>query len=110
MLHEGTGLPKNSAAALSVLLGPTVIIPVIFLILERDKFVRFHAMQSTLTFLFLLVAGKLVAYIPVVRNAGGLVWIVGFTLWLVLSMKAWNGQEWEVPLVGKLARKFLGAK
>ena len=41
---KGTGLKKETAAALSYVLGP--VTGVIFLVLEKDPFVRFHAMQS----------------------------------------------------------------
>ncbi|EKD62770.1 MAG: hypothetical protein ACD_52C00065G0003, partial [uncultured bacterium] len=71
MVQDGLGLPKNSAATLAVLLGPTVIIPVIFLILEKDKFIRFHAVQAALTFLSLAVLGKVLGFVPIVRNFGG---------------------------------------
>ena len=41
---SSTGLNKNTSAALSYVLG--AITGVIFLVLEKDPFVRFHAMQS----------------------------------------------------------------
>ena len=105
--ESATGLSKNSAATLSVLLGPFIVIPVIFLILEKNKYVRFYALQSTLVFLLLVVFGKVLSYIPLVRDLGGLVLIVGFSLWLFMSIKAWGGEEWEVPVLGKLVRRFL---
>lgn len=40
----GTGLKKETSAALSYVLG--FITGIIFLIIEKDPFVRFHAMQS----------------------------------------------------------------
>ena len=39
-----TGLPRFTAAALSYVLGP--ISGLVFLLLEKDPFIRFHAAQS----------------------------------------------------------------
>lgn len=100
-----TGLNKETAGALSYVLGP--ITGVIFLILEKDSFVRFHAMQSIVVFvgLFILqwVFGLTIVLLPLVP----LLSILGFVLWLLLIYKAWQGEEWEVPVLGKYARKFV---
>ena len=102
---SGTGLSKNAAAALSYVLGP--ITGVVFLILEKDSFVRFHAMQSIFLFggLFALqwLIGVTVILIPLIP----LISLLGFILWLVLILKAWQGVEYEVPVVGSFARRFL---
>lgn len=101
---EGTGLPKNTAAALSYVLGP--ITGVLFLVLEKDPFVKFHAMQSIVVFvaLFILqfVMGATIILIPLVPLIG----IAMFVLWLLLIYKAWNGEKWEVPFIGKFARQM----
>jgi uncharacterized membrane protein len=100
----GTGLNKNTAGALSYVLGP--ITGVIFLLLEKDPFVRFHAMQSIVVFLGLFILqwvfGLTIILLPLVPFLS----IVGFILWLLLIYKAWQGDEWEVPLVGKSARQL----
>lgn len=100
-----TGLSKNTAGALSYVLGP--ITGIIFLILEKDSFVRFHAMQSIVVFggLFILqwIMGITVILLPLVP----LISLLGFVLWLVLIMKAWQGVEYEVPVVGSFARQFM---
>ena len=100
-----TGLSKNNAGALSYVLGP--VTGVLFLVLEKDAYVRFHAMQSIVTFgiLFVLqwVLGITLVLLPLVP----LVSILAFILWLVLIYKAWQGEEWEVPILGQYARKLL---
>ena len=50
---NNTGLPKKTASALAYVLGP--ITGVIFLMIEKDKVVRFHAMQSIVVFLSLFI-------------------------------------------------------
>jgi|SRR3989344_2630685 len=101
----GTGLPKNTAGALSYVLGP--VTGIVFYVLEKEPYVRFHAMQSIVVFggLFVLqwVLGLTLVLLPLVP----LVSILSFVLWLLLIYKAWQGVEWEVPVLGKYARKFL---
>ncbi len=100
---SGTGLPRNTAAALSYVLGP--ITGIVFYILERDEYVRFHALQSTVIFtvLFMLqwFLGMAIILIPLIP----LISILSFVLWLLLIYKAWQGEEWEVPVLGVLAKK-----
>lgn len=104
-MAAGTGLKKETAGALSYVLGP--ITGVIFFIIEKDPFVRFHAMQSIVVFvgLFILqwVLGLTLILLPLVPIVG----ILSFILWLILIYKAWQGEEWEVPVFGKFARKLI---
>lgn len=105
-MKEGTGLPRNTAAALSYVLG--FVSGFIILLLEKDKFVRFHAMQSIVVFGGLFAINWLLIFTVILAPLSALLWLVGFILWLVLIYKAWTGVEWEVPFAGKLARQFLG--
>jgi uncharacterized membrane protein len=100
-----TGLPKNTAAALSYVLGP--VTGVVFLLLEKDPYVRFHAMQSIMVFAGLFVLQWLFVITIILAPLSGLLIIIGFVLWLLLIYKAWRGEEWEVPFCGKYARKFV---
>lgn len=102
MAAGGTGLKKNTSAALAYVLGP--ITGVIFLILEKDKFVRFHAMQSIVVSVTMFVLQWVLGLTIVLLILVPLVGIVGFILWLMLIYKAWQGEEWEVPVLGKIAR------
>jgi uncharacterized membrane protein len=104
--NGGTGLGKNTAAALSYVLGP--ITGVIFLVLEKDKFVRFHAMQSIVFGVVAFVLNMILGFTIVLALILPILWIVEFILWLVLIYKAWQGEEWELPVLGKFARQFLG--
>jgi uncharacterized membrane protein len=100
-----TGLKKTTEAALAYVLGP--VTGVAFLVIQKDPFVRFHAMQSIVVFgaLFVLqwVLGITIIFFPLAALVG----VVTFTLWLILIYKAWQGEEWEVPVLGKTARNFL---
>lgn len=102
---KGTGLKKNTAGALSYILGP--ITGVIFLILEKDPFVRFHAMQSIVVFtLFWFILPWVLGLTLILAILIGLVWIISLILWLMCIYKAWMGEEWEVPVLGKFARQL----
>jgi len=102
-MAEGTGLPRNTAAALSYVLG--WLTGIIFLLIEKDKFVRFHAMQSIVTFGLLTV----LSFVPVVGwLLSPLLMIVGFILWLVLIFKAYQGEEFKLPWIGEFAQKQAG--
>ena len=102
---SGTGLAKNVAGALAYVLGP--ITGVIFLILEKDPFVKFHAVQSIIVFLGLFILQSVMGMTIVLLVFVPLVGIVSFVLWLLLIYKAWQGEEWEVPLLGKIVRQMV---
>lgn len=99
-----TGVDANVAAALSYLVG--FVTGIIFLVIEKEnKFVRFHAMQSTLVFAGIVAVDILLQIVPIL---GALVVIfvvipLSAILWLLLMFKAYQGQEFKLPLVGQMA-------
>ena len=100
-----TGLPKNTAAGLSYVLGP--ITGVTFLLLEKNKFVRFHAMQSIVVFGSFFILGWVLAFTVILAPLSGILGILSFVSWLLLIFKAWQGEEFEYPVLGGYARKFV---
>jgi uncharacterized membrane protein len=110
-----SGLAPNLAGALAYLLGP--ITGILFLVTEKtNSFVRFHAMQSTILgvcwIVFRVGLRVMIGVIPVL---GWLLWMLilvvlgfgGLILWLLLMWNAFQGKEWELPIIGPLARKQL---
>ena len=96
----GTGLPTNTAAALSYVLG--WLTGIVFLLIEKDPFVRFHAMQSIITFGLLTV----LTFVPIIGwMLSPFLAIIGFVLWLVLIFKAYQGEEFKLPVIGDFAKK-----
>ena len=99
-----TGFDANVAAALTYLVG--FVTGIIFLLVEKDnKFVRFHAMQSTLVFAGIVAIDILLQIVPIL---GALVVVfvvipVSAVLWLLLMYKAYQGEEFKLPLVGQMA-------
>lgn len=100
-----TGLKKETAGALAYVLGP--ITGVIMLVVEKDPFVRFHAMQSIVTFVGLFAVQWMLGLTIVLAILVPLVGIVSFVVWLMCIYKAWMGEEWEVPFAGKFARQLV---
>ena len=102
-----TGLKKETAAALATLLGPTLIVPVLFLLLEKDEFVKFWAFQSIVTYVALFVLNWVLVLTVFLIFLTPLVFILGVVLWLMMTYKAWQGERWVVPLIGKFAEKLM---
>lgn len=118
--NGGTGLSSNVAGALSYFLG--AFTGIFFLLVEKNnRFVRFHAAQSiavsiamVIVSVALMVLSAVLGVVPIIGWIIGMLLSLGlglfcFFLWLVLMWKAYQGQEWEVPVVGAQARKLLAA-
>ncbi|TAK19403.1 MAG: hypothetical protein EPO35_00190 [Acidobacteria bacterium] len=101
--RTGTGLQPNVAAALAYSFG--AISGIVFLMIERDdQFVRFHAWQSTLTFLGALLASLLVSSFPVFGGLLNVALSAGLiALWVLLMVKAFSGEKFKLPYVGEIA-------
>jgi len=82
---------------------------IIFIVLEKkNRYVRFHAVQSIIVFGFLAVAGAVFGWIPVIGNVfGSIIGITAFILWVVLMVKAYHGEMYKVPVAGDLAMRAL---
>ena len=102
-----TGLPRNTAAALSVVLAPTLVGTLVFLFLEKDPYIRFYSVQVLLTGVILFVLQWFLMLTVFLSSLAGLLTILGFVLWLTMVYKAWLGDEWEVPVLGALSKKVL---
>jgi len=101
------GLEPNIAGLLCYVLG--WITGIIFLIMEKEnQFVRFHAMQSIVVFGAITVVDIILSFIPIL---GWIInWLIGvlaFILWIVLMLKAYQGQRYKVPWAGDFAEKQL---
>jgi uncharacterized membrane protein len=105
MTKTSTGLPPNIAATLAYAFG--ALSGIVFLMIERDdKFVRFHAWQSTLTFLGAMLLSMLVASFPVFGPLLNVALTAGLVaLWVLLMFKAFSGERFKLPYVGEIAEQ-----
>lgn len=113
----GGGLAPNMAGALAYV---TIIPAILFLVLDpynKDRFIKFHAIQclffaaSMLVLsIAMMIVGFILAFVPVVG------WLISMLLWLTLWLgsiglvifliyKAYNGEKFHLPVIGKLAEE-----
>lgn len=100
----------------------TVIPAIIFLLLEpynRNRFVRFHSLQclmlaavSFAIYMVELILAIPLAFLPVVGTILSIV--MGFAIffglviaWIMAVIKAYNGEEYRLPIIGDYAAKYV---
>jgi uncharacterized membrane protein len=103
MTKTSLGLEENVEAALCYLL---IWISGLFFyfVEEKNKYIRFHAMQSILLFLPLMIFAWIFWFIFAIL--GWLIWGIVFVLWLVLMVKAYQMVKFKLPIIGDLAEKY----
>ncbi len=104
------GVPQNTEALLCYLFG--FVSGFIFLIVEKEnKFVRFHAMQSLVTFLGLFVLSIICHFVPVFGTIIGLALVpLQVILWAVMMFKSYSGELYKLPVFGDFAVSQLEAR
>lgn len=106
-----TGLEQNLEGLLCYLAG--WITGIVFLVLEKEnQFVRFHAVQSIVTFGAYTVVSVVVSLVFGLIPVFGLVvnWLLGvaaLAVWILLMVKAYQGQRYKLPWAGDFAEKHL---
>ena len=103
-IKTSTGMNQNVAGMLCYLVG--WITGLIFFLIEKDnKFVRFHAMQSIITFgaifalqMALILTVFLAILVPFLN-------ILNLVLWVILMVKAYQGEKFKLPFAGDIAEK-----
>ena len=102
------GLDENYAALISVVFGWLGGL-VLFLIEKESQFVKFHAVQSMIAFGGAMVIITLIGWLPFI---GGLISTLisfgVFVLWVVLLIKTYQGEWFEIPVIGEYAKKYSG--
>ena len=104
--RSSTGLDANIAAALAYLAG--FITGIVMLIIEKEsRFVRFHAMQSTVVFVAVLIMSVVINSIPILGAFlyAFLLFPAVVIVWLVLMFKAYNRETFKLPIAGDFAEK-----
>jgi uncharacterized membrane protein len=104
--QSSSGLDANVAGALCYVFA--VFSGILFLATEKkSRFVRFHAMQSTLAFLGLFVIQFLLSKLGPLAALNPLIWLTWFGLWALMIYKAYSWQAYRLPWVGDAAAKEL---
>jgi uncharacterized membrane protein len=122
-LPVGAPMANNVAGMLCYILG--VITGIVFLVLEpykRNRFVRFHAFQSiffwAVCFAFWMVWSWVIVGLFLSSGGLGMLGLFGLTFtlirlamfagWIFLMYKAYNNEEFKLPIIGDLAAKQAG--
>jgi uncharacterized membrane protein len=107
----GAGLADNVAGMLAYI---TIIPAIILLLVEpynRKRFVRFHAWQSiffNIAWWVVWIGLHIVVHMPLgflTLLIWPLIWLGGFIVWLILVIKANQGQMFKLPVIGDMAEK-----
>lgn len=115
-----SGLSENVAALLSYVLG--WLTGLIFFLIDKRPFVRFHAAQSLVTFgglhIIRIVVGAVFGvgwwYYGGWANLGvgamlfGALGLLTFVLWIVCMVKAYQSVRFKVPIAGDIAEGMAG--
>jgi len=109
-------MTDNMAAALAYF---TFIPAIIFLVLEpynRNRVIRFHAWQSLLfsaAWFVLWWVIRIMLHVPIFGFMTlfliPLIWLAGFVIWIILVLKAYQGQMFKLPVIGDVAEKQANA-
>jgi len=116
--HADTGttsLPPNIAHLLCYVAG--WISGIVFLLIEKkEQSARFHAWQSIITFGAITVLSWLFTLMPAVgmHSAGwffswvlwSIIYLGGLVIWIVLMIKAYQGHEFQLPVIGSIAHNL----
>lgn len=105
-----SGLSDNAAGALAYV---TIIPAIIFLIVEpynKNSYVKFHSWQSIFLGIAAFAIDIVLTVIPIIG------WILipfvalaFLVIWIIVLIKALNGQRFKLPVIGNLAEKQAGA-
>jgi len=104
--NTGTsGIDEKVAGLLSYLFG--WVSGLIFFLIDKRPFVRFHAMQSIIVTVVMMVLYFILSLIPVLGwIIMALLGLAFFVLWILLMVKAYQGQKWKLPVIGDMAEKW----
>jgi len=103
--ETSVGIQPNLEGLLCYFLG--FITGLVFYIIERkNKFVRFHAIQSMLVFGGFFIANLILIVIPFLGVVlSMLLSLLSLVLWVILMIKAYQGEYFKLPVVGDVAEK-----
>jgi len=110
------GMTDNVAGMLAYV---TIIPAIVFLVMEpynRSRFIRFHSFQCiffAVAWTALWIVLSIIAHVPLLGWLTILIWpligLAGFVIWLVLLLKANQGQMFKLPVIGDMAEKQANA-
>lgn len=99
------GMQPNLAGLLCYFLGFITGL-VFYLVEKKNHFVRFHAMQSMVVFGGLFVINLVLLIVPILGVlVSTLLSLLSIVLWVLLMVKAYQGEYFKLPIAGDIAEK-----
>lgn len=98
-------LDKETVAAVSAILGFTLIVPALILFRSKDEYVRFWAAQSLVFFILVLLVDWITLLFRGFNFLPSLIFILTAAVWLMMVYKSWLGMIWRIPFVWVLAKR-----
>lgn len=103
--RAGVSLAPEFVGALAYVAGAVSGV-VVLLIEKHDRFVRFHAMQSIVTFLAVLVVQVLLRNLPILGAWLTRAFLLAvLVLWVFLIYQAFMGRRYKLPYIGDFAER-----
>ncbi len=112
-----SGLTENVAGLLCYVLG--WLTGIIFLLIDKRPFVRFHAAQSIVVFGALTVIRIILSFFFLGGYSFGLFWLwtmisllvslATLVGWILLMVMAYQGKWFEVPIAAGIAKNIAGS-
>lgn len=111
-----SGLSENAAGGLAYI---TILPAILFLVLEpynKSSYIRFHSWQCIFMAAAWIVADITIGILARIMSFMGLlafglyplVALAMLILWIMVLIKAFNGERFKLPVVGDLADKQAG--
>lgn len=102
---QDTGVVKGNIVGVLCYLGGILSAVLLIVLVKDNKFVRFHAMQSIITFVALFILGVILSISWVLLMLTPLLWLLGLAIFIFLMYKAYQGEKYKLPVIGDMAEK-----
>src|SRR5699024_5819330 len=103
---SSTNLEENVAALLCYL--GSFVTGIIFILIEKNsKYVRFHAMQSIVFFVSLVVINFIVGFLPLYSILCRLISLYTIIIWIVIMVKAYQKEDFKFTVTCQVAEDFV---
>jgi uncharacterized membrane protein len=104
---SATGLDANIAGMLAYFVVPAFIF---LLMKETSRFVRFHSMQAIIFWvaaILINIVMRVILSIPflglLIIPVWMIVWLALVVVWIICLVKAFQGEEFKLPVIGDIA-------
>ncbi len=97
------GIDPKLAALLAYLF--SILGGIVFYLISKDKFVRFHALQSILLGVAYAIVYFVIFAIPFFYFLRWVLELVFVIITILMMVKAYSGQKYKLPVIGDIAEK-----